>query len=232
MKLSDIKQAHVEARLALFICAALLTFVGCNADDARNSNNANNSNAAANATNITRGAKPQADAEAAVIETSYGKIVIELYPNVAPQMVERFKTLIRNGTYTNTTFHRVDQQLGIVQAGDPLSRDSDPENDGMGNSELPNLKAEFSDLPYERGTVGAARGGSNDSANSQFFITLKRQPDFDERYTIFGRVIEGINNADVIMSAPVAEGTERPAEPILIKQISLQPRASFGQTPR
>jgi len=229
MKPSDTNRTRGQMRRTLFICVWLITFAGCNASDARNINNAGNSNVATNAPNITRSVKPQADAEAAVIETSYGRIVIELYPNVAPQMVERFKTLIRSGFYDGQTFHRVSTEYGIVQAGDPLSRDNDPENDGSGNSDSPDLKAEFSDLPYERGTVGAARGAGDDSANSQFFITLKRQPDFDERYTIFGRVIEGINNADVIMGAPVVEGAERPAEPIKIKQISLQPRASFAK---
>ena len=172
---------------------------------------------------VKKGVKPQPDGEVAVIETDYGNIRIELYPNIAPQMVERFKKLINEGFYNGTTFHRVDPQLGIIQGGDPLSRDDDPRNDGMGNSDYPNLPAEFSDLLYERGTVGAARGSSVDSANSQFFITLKRQPAFYQRYTIFGRVIEGINNADVISTAPLDPGTEsRPADRIVINRITLK----------
>ena len=172
---------------------------------------------------VKKGVRPQPDAEVAVIETDYGNIRIELYPNVAPRMVERFKKLISEGFYNGTTFHRIDPKLGIIQGGDPLSRDDDPRNDGTGSSNYPNLPAEFSDVLYERGTVGAARGATVDSANSQFFITLKRQPAFDQRYTVFGRVIEGINNADVISTAPLEPGTEsRPADKIVINRITLR----------
>ena len=172
---------------------------------------------------VKKGVRPQPDAEVAVIETDYGNIRIELYPNVAPRMVERFKKLISEGFYNGTTFHRIDPKLGIIQGGDPLSRDDDPRNDGTGSSNYPNLPAEFSDVLYERGTVGAARGATVDSANSQFFITLKRQPAFDQRYTVFGRVIEGINNADVISTATLEPGTEsRPADKIVINRITLR----------
>jgi cyclophilin family peptidyl-prolyl cis-trans isomerase len=182
---------------------------------------------AVNGAKVKTGVKPEADAEVAVIETenpAYGKIVIELYPNIAPNMVARFKQLIREGFYNGTAFHRIDPELGIIQGGDPLSKDDIPDNDGTGSSPYPNLPAEFSDVPYERGIVGAARAASPDSANSQFYITLKRVPHFDRSYTVFGRVIEGINNADVIAGAPVAPGTERPADRIVIKSITLQPR--------
>jgi len=172
--------------------------------------------------------KPEADAEAAVIETDFGRIVIELYPNIAPQMVARFKKLAGAGFYNGTAIHRIDPELGIIQGGDPNSKDNNPANDGMGSSDEPNLPAEFSDIEYDRGTVGAARGQSEDSANSQFYITLKRQPAFDGRYTVFGRVIEGINNADIISNAPIAGGTQdRPADRILVKSITLAPRANF-----
>jgi cyclophilin family peptidyl-prolyl cis-trans isomerase len=166
--------------------------------------------------------KPQADTQVAVIDTDYGRIVIELYPNIAPQMVERFKKLASEGFYNGTTFHRIDPQLGIVQGGDPLSKDNNPLNDGTGSSPYPNLPAEFSDLPFERGTVGAARAQDINSANCQFYITLKRQPEFDKRYTVFGKVIEGLNTADVIAGAPVREGTDHPADKIVIKSITLQ----------
>jgi cyclophilin family peptidyl-prolyl cis-trans isomerase len=187
--------------------------------------------------NVKKNVKPEPDAEVAVIEMQepgYGRIVIELYPNIAPQMVARFKQLIKEGFYNGTTFHRIDPELGIIQGGDPLSKDANPANDGTGDSPLPNVPGEFSDIPYERGTLGAARKGASppavteeqayDTANCQFFITLKRQPAFDKRYTVFGKVIEGLNNADIIMGAPVEEGTERPADRIIIKSITLQPR--------
>jgi cyclophilin family peptidyl-prolyl cis-trans isomerase len=194
--------------------------------------------------NIKRGVKPEPDGEVAVIEMenpAYGKIVIELYPNIAPKMVERFKQLIKEGFYNGTSFHRIDPRLGIIQGGDPLSKDAIPENDGSGDSPYPNVPAEFSDIPYERGIVGAARKGANpqfglteeqarDTNNCQFYITLKRVPGFDANYTVFGRVIEGINNADVIAGAPVepqqpgGPESSRPAERIVIKSITLQPR--------
>ena len=176
---------------------------------------------------VKRGVKPEADAEAAVIETDYGRIVVELYPNLAPQMVERFKTLARQKFYDGTSVHRIDPELGIIQGGDPNSRDADPENDGTGNSQLPNVPAEFSDIPYERGIVGAARTQDVNGANCQFFVTLKRQPAFDDRYTVFGRVIEGLSNADAIAGDKVTEGTSRPAVKIMVKSVTLAPRSSF-----
>jgi peptidyl-prolyl cis-trans isomerase B (cyclophilin B) len=186
--------------------------------------------------NLKKGVKPEPDAEVAVIEMQnpgYGRIVIELYPNIAPQMVARFKQLINEGFYNGTTFHRIDPELGIIQGGDPFSKDNILGNEGAGDSPYPNVPGEFSDLTYERGTLGAARKGGGagmseeqayNTANCQFFITLKRQPAFDKRYTVFGKVIEGLNNAEVIMGAPVEEGTERPSDPIVIKSITLQKR--------
>lgn len=195
------------------------------------SNNSNAGTDEAAEANVKTGVKPEADAEAAVIETDYGRIVVELYPNVAPQMVARFKKLASAGFYNGTAIHRIDPELGIIQGGDPNSKDNNPTNDGMGNSGEPNVPAEFSDILYERGTVGAARTGADiNSANCQFFITLKRQPSFEQpgnRYTVFGRVIEGINNADIISTAPVLDGADRPADKILVKTITLAPRANF-----
>lgn len=198
--------------------------------------------AAALRARVKTGVKPEPDAEVAVIRTAdYGMIVIELYPNVAPQMVARFKDLIKVRFYDGTTFHRIDPKLGIIQGGDPLSKDDDPQNDGHGDSSLGNLPAELSDVPFERGTVGAARRGATpegvepalteiqalDTANCQFYITLQRQAAFDQKYTVFGKVIQGISNADIIAGAPVAPETDRPADKIVIKSISLEPRTLF-----
>ncbi len=190
------------------------------------------------AVNIRTGVKPIADAQVAVIETeNFGEIVIELYPNVAPQMVERFKKLVHEGFYDGTTFHRINADSALIQGGDPLSRDNDPANDGTGDSPYPNVPAEFSDLPFERGSVGAARreaGGpgiseamARNTANCQFFITLRREPDYDEDYTLFGRIIVGLSNAEIIMRAPVEDETETPADKITIKRITLQDRAKY-----
>lgn len=172
---------------------------------------------------VLKGVAPVADPEIAVIEMEepvYGKITIELYSNIAPEMVKRFKELAREGVYNGTTFHRVNST--VVQGGDPLSKDDKPENDGSGGSGKPNVKAEFSDIPYDTGIVGAARAQDENSANSQFFIMLKREPQFDEKYTVFGKVIDGLNNARTIAGAP--RDGERPMEDIKIKTVTIQPK--------
>ena len=198
--------------------------------------NQNNSNTANNNTNAGKtagesaktGVKPVPDSQVVVIETAdYGRIVIELFPNIAPQMVERFKKLISEKFYDGTAIHRVDPGLGIIQGGDPNTKGNNTAMYGMGDSSYPNVPAEFSDIPYERGTVGAARTQDVNGANCQWFITLKKQPAFDKKYTVFGRVIDGIKNAEVIMGAPTEKGTPRPSDKIVIKSVTLQPRSSF-----
>lgn len=177
---------------------------------------------------VKKGVKPIADNEIAIIElensAAYGTIKLELYSNIAPKHVARFKELAKEGFYNGIAFHRVNQS--IIQAGDPLSKDDDPNNDGSGNSTKPNVDAEFSDIPYDTGILGAARTPEFNTANSQFFITLKRVPDFDNRYTVFGKVIEGMNNAQTISGAPTDQnnprGKERPLENIRIKSITIQ----------
>lgn len=196
----------------------LLLFLGV----ACQSGNISNRNAAS--PDVKRGIQPVADQEIAVIEMeepAYGTIKIELYPNIAPKMVERFKTLAREGFYDGTTFHRINQS--VIQGGDPLSKDDNPDNDGTGSSNKPNVPAEFSDIPYDAGIVGAARASDPNSANSQFFITLKREPSFDTRYTVFGKVIEGMNNVRTIAGVSPKEG-ERPVEPVRIKSIRIETR--------
>jgi peptidyl-prolyl cis-trans isomerase B (cyclophilin B) len=214
---------RLKSVLYVFALLALALAAACNKGDEKAAKDADGAPAA-----VKKGVKPEPDAQAAVIETDYGRIVIELYPNVAPQMVERFKSLAAQKFYDGTAIHRIDPELGIIQGGDPNSKDAVPENDGMGSSGQPNLPAEFSDILYERGTVGAARAQDENSANCQFYVTLKRQPAFDNRYTVFGRVIEGIGNADIIAGAPLAEGTQdRPAERITVKSVTLAPRSNF-----
>lgn len=175
---------------------------------------------------IKTGVTPVADSEMAVIEMEkpvYGTIKVELYSNIAPQAVARFKELAKEGVYDGVTFHRVNQS--VIQAGDPNSKDADPSNDGQGNSTKPNVPAEFSDIPYDAGILGAARKGNDiNSANSQFFITLKREAGFDKKYTVFGRVVEGMNHARTIAGATPKEG-ERPVEPIRIKTIKIVPKS-------
>jgi cyclophilin family peptidyl-prolyl cis-trans isomerase len=205
--------------ILFFLLIASVFAVSCG-NAANNSATKSNANAS-----VKTGVKPVADEEIAVIETDYGTIKMEFYSNLAPQAVSRFKELAREGFYNGTTFHRINPNFGIIQGGDPLSKDNNPANDGTGNSDKPNLPAEFSDVPYERGIVGAARTTEPNTANSQFFIMTKRQPAFDKRYTVFGKVIEDQKGAvDLIAGAPTADGTERPAEKIIIKSVSLQKR--------
>lgn len=174
-------------------------------------------------TGLSVGVKPVADAEVAVIEmenaAAYGTITLELYSNVAPKTVAQFKALAKEGVYDGTTFHRINTD--VIQGGDPLSKDNDPTNDGTGKSNKPNIPAEFSDIPYDTGIVGAARGPDINSNNSQFFITLKRQPGFDKQYTIFGKVIDGMNNVRTISNVGPRQG-ERPVEPVRIKSITFK----------
>lgn len=195
---------------------------------------------------VKKGIKPQPDEQVAVISTAdYGDIVIELYPNIAPQMVERFKKLIQEGFYNGTAIHRINASARLIQGGDPLSKDNDPANDGSGESPFGNVPGEFSDLPFDVGTVGAARRGASpefngraavteeqarNTANCQFFITLAPAPQFDEDYTVFGQVIAGLTNAEIIMRAPAVEGTERPADRIVVKSITLQPRSKYASS--
>ena len=202
-------------------------FSACNEKTPDTTNKESNANAAA-APDVKSAVKPQPDTQVAVIETAdYGRIVIELYPNVAPKMVERFKKLISEKFYDGTAIHRVDPSLGIIQGGDPLTKGNNTAVYGTGNSPYPNVPAEFSDIPYERGTLGAARTSDVNGANCQWFITLKKQPAFDKKYTVFGKVIDGIKNAEVIMTAPTEQGSERPADKIVIKSVTLQPRSNF-----
>ena len=214
-----------SAKLLLVVVILLtLSFSACN--DKNPNTNANTNANAGQPEAAKPTTKPQADTQVAVIETAdYGKIVVELYPNIAPKMVERFKKLASEKFYDSTAIHRVDPGLGIIQGGDPLTKGSNTAVYGTGNSPYPNVTAEFSDVPYERGTLGAARTNDINGANCQWFITLKRQPAFDKKYTVFGQVIDGIKNAEIIMGAPT-EGS-RPLDKVVIKSVTLQPRANF-----
>ncbi|MGI8812318.1 MAG: peptidylprolyl isomerase [Pyrinomonadaceae bacterium] len=183
------------------------------------------SNSKSGGPEVKKGVAPVADPDVAVIEmensAAYGTITVELYSNIAPKMVARFKELANEGVYNGTSFHRINPS--VIQGGDPLSKDDDPTNDGTGHSDKPNVEAEFSDIPYDTGIVGAARGQDFNSANSQFFITLKREAGFDNKYTIFGKVIEGMNNVRTISGVQPKDG-ERPVEPVRIKAIRFEPK--------
>lgn len=119
-----------------------------------------------------------------------GRVLIQLYPNVAPNHVDRIKQLARAGFYDGIKFHRVIDGF-MAQTGDPSAT-------GQGGSQLPDLKAEFNPTPHLRGTLSMARAQSEDSANSQFFIMLQPRFSLDRRYTAFGRVVSGMQYVDAI----------------------------------
>lgn len=119
-----------------------------------------------------------------------GRVVIKMFPDVAPKHVARIKKLVRQKFYDGLTFHRVIDGF-MAQTGDP-------KGDGTGGSKLPDVQAEFSDRPFKRGTVGAARSSSPDSANSQFFITFANSPWLNGKYTVWGEVTAGMEFVDKI----------------------------------
>ncbi|MCZ2204365.1 peptidylprolyl isomerase [Bartonella sp. A05] len=137
-----------------------------------------------------------------ILETTKGKVVIELFADLAPGHVARIKELVNEGAYDNVVFHRVIDnfmaQTGDVQFGKKDSEKFDVSRVGMGGSNKPDLKAEFSNLSHKRGTVSMARSQNPNSANSQFFICFADAPWLDRQYSIWGQVIEGMENVDKI----------------------------------
>ncbi len=136
-----------------------------------------------------------------IVTLKDGPVTIELLNDVAPGHVARMKELVRAGAYDNVCFHRVIDgfmaQTGDVANGN-MEKDFNIRSAGTGGSELPNLKAEFSKLPHDRGTIGAARSASPDSANSQFFFNFKDNHFLNGQYTVYGRVIDGMEHVDAI----------------------------------
>jgi peptidylprolyl isomerase len=124
------------------------------------------------------------------MDLSYGRVVIKLRPDLAPKHVERVKALAKKGFYDNTPFHRVIEGF-MAQGGDPTGT-------GTGGSDLPDLKAEFTDTHFVRGTIGAARSSDPDSANSQFFIMFAPASNLDGGYTVWGEVVSGMEFVDKI----------------------------------
>ena len=128
--------------------------------------------------------------ETLTLSLSTGDVVIRLRPDLAPQHVERISSLAKEGFYDGVVFHRVIPGF-MAQSGDPTGT-------GSGGSDLPNLKAEFSNEKHTRGTVSAARTANPDSANSQFYICFDDAPWLDRQYTVWGQVVEGMDNVDKI----------------------------------
>ena len=137
-----------------------------------------------------------------ILKLKDGDVKIELFDDVAPNHVKRIKELAAAGKYDGVVFHRVIDgfmaQTGDVKFGNSNSNDFNLSMAGMGGSDLPDLNQEFSNLPHDRGTLSMARSSNPNSANSQFFICFKPAPFLDKQYTVFGKVIEGMEFVDKI----------------------------------
>ena len=137
-----------------------------------------------------------------IMETSKGKVTIELFPDLAPGHVERIKELTREGAYDGVVFHRVIDgfmaQTGDVRFGKSGGKDFNPSRAGMGGSDKPDLKAEFSNMSHVRGTCSMARSQNPNSANSQFFICFDEAPWLNRQYSVWGQVSEGMDVIDTI----------------------------------
>ena len=157
----------------------------------------------------------------AVVETSHGTFIFDLLGDKAPNHVAHFITKAREGAFKGTTFHRV-IKLGLIQGGDPLSRDpSMPHRYGTGGLGL--LRAEFNDVPFHAGMVGAVLvPGNKDSAGLQFFVTASDQLALNGQYTAFGRIVEGMDVVQKISSLP-ASPRGQPEERVVIKNITIRP---------
>ena len=137
-----------------------------------------------------------------ILKLKDGDVEIQLFPDVAPKHVERIQKLANDGLYDNVVFHRVIDgfmaQTGDVKFGNSSSKDFDLSRAGMGGSDLPDLKAEFNNMPHVKGTVSMARSSNPDSANSQFFICFEEASHLDRSYTVFGKVIKGMEFVEKI----------------------------------
>ena len=137
-----------------------------------------------------------------ILKLKDGDVKIELFEDVAPNHVKRIKELANSGKYNNVVFHRVIDgfmaQTGDVKFGNSETKEFDLRRAGMGGSDLPDLEQEFNSLPHDRGTLSMARSQDPNSANSQFFICFQPAPFLDRQYTVFGKVIEGMEFVDKI----------------------------------
>jgi peptidyl-prolyl cis-trans isomerase B (cyclophilin B) len=220
--------SRLRVRAAAVVILAAAPVVGCHGPGAAPSAPAN-----ANAAKPPALTAPDKN-QLGVLETTAGKIVVEFYPDVAPKHTLAFQNMFRSGFFDGTVFHRVIPKQAI-QGGDPNSKDDDPSDDGLGQPGQATIPAEFStEIKHTRGIVSAARKGDNkDSATSQFFICLGNEPAYDGNYTIFGRVIEGMNVVGLISDAPVgtAANREKPVEAVAITRAYLTSRSALGLKP-
>ena len=154
-----------------------------------------------------------------ILKLKDGDVEIQLFPDVAPKHVERIQKLANDGLYDNVVFHRVIDgfmaQTGDVKFGNSSSKDFDLSRAGMGGSDLPDLKAEFNNMPHVKGTVSMARSSNPDSANSQFFICFEEASHLDRSYTVFGKVIKGMEFVEKIKRGDGPNGSVSDPDKIL-----------------
>ena len=145
-----------------------------------------------------------------ILKLKDGNVIIELFNDLAPNHVKRFKQLSKEKKYDGVVFHRVIDgfmaQTGDVEYGNSNLDTYDVQRAGTGGSEYPDLKAEFSNIPHERGTLSMARSSDLNSANSQFFICFKASPSLDRQYTVFGKVVQGMEFVDLIKRGEGSNG--------------------------
>ena len=145
-----------------------------------------------------------------ILKLKDGNVIIELFNDLAPNHVKRFKQLSKEKKYDGVVFHRVIDgfmaQTGDVEYGNSNLDTYDIQRAGTGGSEYPDLKAEFSNIPHERGTLSMARSSDPNSANSQFFICFKASPSLDRQYTVFGKVVQGMEFVDLIKRGEGSNG--------------------------
>jgi len=216
--LSSVVGARVSRLLALTACAALLAGPAL----AQNPPAATPKKEGAPVTSPAPAGGEKK--EVAVLKTSMGTIVFEFWPQVAPKMVANFKDLAKSHFYDGTTFHRVINGF-MIQGGDPLSKDNDPNNDGTGNGPR-RMQAEFSSDPkysHVRGVVSTARGGDPNSGSCQFFIVQKDSKFLDNQYTSFGRVLEGMDVVDKISLVP-KDQRDRPLKNVTMESVTIETR--------
>ena len=152
----------------------------------------------------------QAKENTMILKLKNGNVIIELFSDIAPNHVKRFKQLSKEKKYDGVVFHRVIDgfmaQTGDVEYGNSNLETYDIRRAGTGGSEYPDLKAEFSNIPHERGTLSMARSSDPNSANSQFFICFKASPSLDRQYTVFGKVVQGMEFVDLIKRGEGSNG--------------------------
>ena len=160
---------------------------------------------------LTLTSKLNAKENIMILKLKDGDVKIEMFPDVAPNHVKRITELANSGKYDNVVFHRVIDgfmaQTGDVKFGNSSSSDFNLQRAGMGGSDLPDLKQEFNDMPHARGTVSMARSSDPNSANSQFFICFESASYLDRNYTVFGKVIEGMEFVDKIKKGDGPNGS-------------------------